>query len=258
MDKKLEKIYLKDKYNKFNNLFNIWCLLFGAFYLLYRKLYGLGIIAFSIYIILYFLKIYWVILIFNIILSFIFNKLYLRIIRDKINNYKLKYMDNSLVVKECSKSNTNKLIVMVMIIFSITILIVSNIDFNTYNVQVSNLSLKLDNNWLASKYNNDYYATYNYDREDRCSITIEVLGYTNEEEFINEMLSSYNYHDNLDKININGNDYNVIAINNNNTVNYIYTTYKDKLYVILFDIYKNSGTCVKYKDQILDSVRIKN
>lgn len=258
MDKKLEKIYLKDKYNKFNSLFNIWCLLFGSFYILYRKLYVLGIIAFAINIILYFCKLYWVILILNIILSFIFNRLYLKTVRYKIYDYKLKYMDNSLVKKECSKKATNINVVIIIIAVSVVILVISNIDFQKYKIQISDLSLELDNNWTANKYNNDYYAVYNYDNVDKCSITIEALGHTSEEEFINEMLQSYSYYGNIEKININGIEYTFVTIENNTATHYIYTTYKDKLYVILFDIYEDSGVCKKYKDEILNAVRIKN
>ena len=158
MKKDFKKLYLKNTYNKYNSKINIWALLFGGVYLLYKKMYILGAITLILYFISYVFKIYYLIIIINILLFIIFNNIYIKFVEYKIENYKLKYMDSKLVEKECSKNNNNVVIVILTVLFVIIIFFVSKIEFNEKIVRMGNIEFKLQSDWEKGKYNNKYYS----------------------------------------------------------------------------------------------------
>ena len=251
MKKDFKKLYLKNTYNKYNSKINIWALLFGGVYLLYKKMYILGAITLILYFISYVFKIYYLIIIINILLFIIFNNIYIKFVEYKIENYKLKYMDSKLVEKECSKNNNNVIIVILTVLFVIIIFFVSKIEFNEKIVRMGNIEFKLQSDWEKGKYNNKYYSVYNY--LNKCSVTVERMGFNSDEDFLNDILKNYNVNKDIINININNIDYKMVSVDNS----YVYTTYIDnELYVLLFDLYDDYELCNKYKDNILNSVVI--
>lgn len=254
----LEEIFLKNKYIKFkNNKFNIWITIFSYIYLFYRKLYILGSIIFITIILLAYIKLYIIIIIINLLLGITFNKLYLTIVNKKIENYKLQFMDNKLVIKECQKENTNLLISIIILIISILIFSIPYIEFDKENHNLENLYYKIDKTWTKSTYNNQYYYNYSYiDSNNDCTLTIEFVNSGNDLEFLDTILEEYNTNNNIIDTSINNYNFKTININNEN---YIYTSnYNNNLYIILFNIYKDDGTCSSYHNNIINSIKFKN
>ena len=188
---KLENLYLDNKYNEFKKKFNIWVMLWGFCYLLYRELYILGIIIFIVDVVLFYFKIYVGIVIINVFLAFIFNRIYLYVIKNKIEDYKIKYMDNRLVTKECQKKHTNINASVIGVAIVLMIISISYIDFHKYKIGIGDLSFYLNGDWIEGNYNNNYYVSYYYKDDDRCNLTIEIIKYQNEDKYLDDVLDSY-------------------------------------------------------------------
>ena len=113
------------------------------------------------------------------------------------------------------------------------------------------MKFRLDSDWVKGDYNNKYYSVYNYNNS--CSVTIEIMGYYDDDEYSKDILDNYNSNNKINNIKINDIEYKMLNIDNN----YIYTTYIDNdLYIVLFDIYNNYDICNKYKDDILKSITV--
>jgi hypothetical protein len=260
MKKNLEDIYLNGKYKSFKSKINIWVMLEGYIYLFYRKLYVWGIILLGIDIVLYLFKLYFIMVILNIILGFVFNKLYLRIVDDRINNYKLQHWDNKDVIREVKKGSSSINSGLIMGFITIVLIIISCIDFNSYEVTMGSIYFKLDNSWIEGEYNNDYYSSFEYmDDDNDCSITVEVINSLGEEEFIKNMLESYEVDSETESIKINKYNYKMVNIDKDGVNSNIYTINRNNyLYVVMFDTYKDNGICNNYQNDFINEVRFKN
>ena len=256
-DNNLEKIFLKDKYSKFNNnKFNIWIFIFSYIYLFYRKLYILGTIILLIHILLNYFKLYFIIGIINIILGLIFNKLYLTIIKQKIEEYKIDFMDNKLVKKECQKENTNLPLSIIIGTISMCLMLIPYINIKNQTSRLEELYYKIDKPWIKSSYSNKYYYNYSYeDIENDCTLTIELIKSGNDYEFLNTILDSYNSDSNINDIYLNNYPAKMVNINQEN---YIYTiNHNNNLYILLFNIYKDNGICNSYHNNIINSIKFR-
>ena len=225
---------------------SILTLLFGPFYLLYKKIYTPAIITLILYIAT------------SIYLSFELNI----IIKILINIFlSIKY-------KDTKKEHIKPYILIIVIIIYLLIVRVINIDrFNNYNKtdnSIDKMSYKIPYNikeYDSSK-NNKYYVLDNKIKG-KCFITISSNNsnmYSNPEEYISDSLK---FETNYKKSNIKNEKINNITwtkqiLKNNKSIKELYVTkYDNTIYEIKFESTNSNNICNKYKKKLLKTIKIK-
>ena len=158
-DKELLSTFVGNNYDKIStNSINVSALLFGVFYLLYRKMFWYGILLFILEIIIYnIFNIPYLILVVNIILCFTFNKFYLSISKKRINTLKKKNptAGQAGLVLLCSKYGGTsvgniilgflvEIIIVVLCLIILSFFGVGNVIFNSFLKPMLNLPSEIN------------------------------------------------------------------------------------------------------------------
>lgn len=246
-----------------------YTLLFGPIYILYRKMWLLGLISAGIIILAnIFLKSYSliVLLVISIILSFKFKDLYLNYVKEKVNKIKRENTDKSkeeLMIICSKKGGTSLLPVIALIIIYgislyINIIVTSNLinnskDDNNNNYETSNklttlidLNVTIPDNFKRIDFINNKSVTYilkeSEDYSYDCSLRLSIEDtsfYNNDAKLYLENETSYysSLFSGITEKNINNNTWYYGYIINNSTQKYHYATfYNGNIYGIKYEI----------------------
>lgn len=257
---KEEKIWLGKKEEFFKKkVFNLGAFLGGYVYLFYRKLYLLGIIVFIGYSICGYLKLYYVVGILNIGLGFSFNKLYLCIVRRRIENYRLRYMDEKIVKAKCKEKQVSELGLVIGIIITIGVIIIENVSWNMRSYEIEKMTFRLDKDWVEKDFSNDFYKKYELKSNEDCSLTVEAIGEMTNTEFLEEIAKSYDIELEIqDKVK-NNLRYRVLKINNEVVEIEVLTIKNDNvLYALLLENDNKDNYCKQELDKFMETVKFRD
>ena len=259
-----EECYVGKKHKKLSKgFFSIWTLLFGPFYFLYRKLYGIFAIwfvadVFLTYLIIKYGSLY-VALAFifgiNFLMAFVFKYFYFSTIPNKVRKIRKKYgrypLNQLMII--CSKTGgTNTMGVFFLTIISlISIVTLTGVYFlQNPRVNSSNLSVRL-NHKFELLYENDAGFSYIFDslNINLCYVKGNIITeFTTIEDYYSSYLEGEDASA-IKKVTINDTEWSLLVKKPNTYAeSYYYATIKDnKLYTFDFIIANNTGeACVNY------------
>ncbi len=270
------------KYEKISqSKFNIFALIFGEFYLLYRRMVLIGLLILLLRVaIIVFINPYLSLAI-NVILCFTFNKLYLLHANNKIRNAERRYPNASydqlrdIVVSSGQTKMSNPiLIIFLSIIFGLVGLVIANINgfsvgpFKNINILVllgKNPEFKGDLTYdTNANINNNYeivmpdeirnpnsnqgsiiggIKTDPNDNFSNCHYSFNVLkDFSDAENLAKQMKNYYKLKDDPEELQINSITWYHISYENNGTVNLYLTSRNKKVYMYEFREEKNANT----------------
>lgn len=261
-----------------NGDFSINTFFLGILYVLYRKMWLLGIIWFLASMIFsMFLPSFSVILTFaiNIIVSVQFKKWYLKHVEEKVAKIKLENPNASYeqLLMICTKKGGTTIIpvILYIILYVIVFVVVffvlflgyaDNLLNETSSGNIGDLSLSIPLIFEENGYNTDSYASYSLsDDEDYCRLTIKNTSasyYDSTSSYLKENVY-YSSNDVISEIsskNINGNNWSSMSVQKSYGKTYYYVGQKnDKIYYIEFNIIDDSGVCSSSHSNIINSIK---
>lgn len=264
-------------YESFRNTnFNIFYLLFGPFYALYRKLYslGFGLIIFRIILLLFDIKLYVILsLVLDIAISLMFNNMYLRHVSKKVETIKRNLLGKSRdeVLRYCrSVGGTSILLpILLYIIFS---MFISYLITTKYRELYESYFGKLDFNTpvykelsftLPSELKKENDLLYSYDDDtDSCSYEISLIETSKTPTNYLITKSTYTERDQkstVEEITINENEWYLMTIKTTSSYTYYEyaTTHNHVLYNVTYKIYKDTGKCSTIKNELVNTLSFK-
>lgn len=290
-DETLINAYIGKNADKLKNGgFSVNTLFFGNIYVLYRKMWMLGIVWFlvSMIISMFLSSLSSVLTIAaNIFISTQFKKWYLKNVEEKVTKIKAENPNASYeqLLAICTKKGGTTIIpviiFLVLYIVAIGVIIftvLENIDSvkkkydNIYNNNssvtgsgnIGNLSLTIPSSFEKGNYSsNSYlsYSLYDYDSNDYCRIEVSTMN-SRYYDSINEYLEDNVYYtindivSSVEQKNINSNNWIYMSVKNTNNTTYYYASdFNDKIYKIEFSINKDSGKCSSAYNSIINSLK---
>lgn len=293
-DEALINAYIGKNADKLKNGgFSVCTFFFGNIYVLYRKMWLLGIIWFLVSMIIsMFLSSLSSILtlVACIVFSTQFNKWYLKHVEEKVAKIKSENPNASheqLLMLCTQKGGTTVIPIIVVVIlyivlFGIVFLAIlggsleeskensgnlSNeyTDTSTSTTgsgNIGDLSLTIPSTLERSKHNTDSYKSYSInDDKDYCRLTISTTNasyYESVSSYLekNVYYSSSDVASTIETKNINGNNWNFMSVQKSYSKTYYYAGQKnDKIYNIEFSITDDSGVCSSAYSTVIDSIR---
>lgn len=293
-DEALINAYIGKNADKLKNGgFSVNTFFFGNIYILYRKMWMLGIIWFLISIIIsMFLSSLSSILtlVGNIYISTQFKKWYLKYVEEKVAKIKAENPNASheqLLMICTRKGGTTIIPIIIFLVLFITIFVITYfnvlgvtektkenvnknnvLDNNNSGVTVSgdigNLSLTIPSSFEKKSYNTDSYLSYSlydYDSNDSCRVKILT---TNSRYYdsVNAYLERNVYYSAgdtasaIEQKNINNNNWAYMSVKKSSNTTYYYAGKdNDKIYEIEFSITKDSGKCSSAHTSIINSLK---
>lgn len=278
---------LKDGKFSFNVLF------LGIIYVLYRKMWLLGLLWFiSFLIVTLFLPSFSYILALaaNVIIAINFKKWYLKHVEEKVEKIKLENQDKTQeqLIMICSQKGGTTIwpiaafvIFYIMLVIFIFIFMIAAIigateekdnktleqNNNSSNImrEFNNLSLTLPTNFKEGDYNSDYYESYSILSDtDYCRLSL-IKSYSSAYDTPKEYLEKNVYSSASDKVSnieeeqINGNTWNTLSVEKTSNTIYNYaTTNNDEIYIVEFVIYDDeTNICSTAHSEIINSLNFK-
>ena len=270
------------KYEKISqNPLNIFALIFGEFYVLYRRMIVIGMLLLALRISLIIYVNPYLSLIINIVLFLTFNKTYLLIAKGKIRSAERKnrnatyeQLKNTVVASGQTKMSNPITAVFVTLIIGLIYLIATNLNsfsfgpFKDFNILVllgKNPEFKGDLTYDNSTNINNYYEivmpeeikspessqgsiiggikTDPNDNFSNCHYSFNVLkDYSNAKNLAKQMKNYYKLKNNPEELQINSITWYHISYENNGTVNLYLTSRNKKVYMYEFREEKNANT----------------
>lgn len=271
----------KNAFKLKNGSFSFNTFFFGTIYVLYRKMWLLGIIwVLASMIISLFLPTFSGILsiVANIIISTQFKKWYLEHVKENIAKIKSENPTASheqLLTICTQKGGTTIAPIIILVILYLAIFIINfftiyntiketrNLSNSTDNGDIGNLTLNIPSTMKASEYNDDSYISYSlYDINDYCRLTITTANasyYNSINSYLenNVYYSSSDVASNIEQKNINNNNWAYMSIQKSyGEMIYYYVGQKnDKIYDIEFSITNDSGVCSSIYSNVINSLK---
>ena len=273
------EIYIGKKYNYIKEQqISLSTLLFGPFYLLYRKIYQESIILILLFLVMsIFLNSNIDILLkitIHFILALSFKKIYFNYAERKINYIKARNSElgqneiDKIIEKE--GSTIQPIILITIFILYIGVIAILNNKDNTkkvtYNEQLDkNVIEKMEYNLptnIKVKENTNTYQYYTYkDNNETCYIIISTnhsKKYTTPDEYLVDRKEEYiNSTTNINEATYNNIKWRVLEIQNDNNKQEIYVLkYNNTLYEISLESSSNRNTCKNSKEYIMNSIKL--
>lgn len=261
-------------YQSFRDVnFNIFYLLFGPFYAIYRKLYtlGFGIIALELLVLVFDIKLYGILsLVVNIAIALMFNNLYLRTVTKKVDSLRRNNPNKTRdeMLKYCRNiGGVNSLLsILTYILVSMFIgFLITTKYKNLYETYFG----KIEFNTSASKelrftqpaeMRKENDLLYSYD-DDNNSCSFEISFAETNKTSINYLntKSIYTERDQksaIEQVNINKNEWYLMTVKTSSAYTYYEyaTIYNHVLYNVTYKIYKDTGKCSLIKDQLISTL----
>lgn len=292
-DEALINAYIGKNADKLKNGgFSVNTFFFGNIYVLYRKMWMLGIVWFlvSMIISMFLSSLSGVLtLAANIFISTQFKKWYLKHVEEKVDKIKADNPNASyeqLLVICTKKGGTTIIPVIIFIVLYIVAIGViiftvsgtieeaikktnryDNIYNNNYSVtgsgDIGNLSLTIPSSFEKGSYSsNSYlsYSLYDYNSNDYCRIEVSTMD-SRYYDSINAYLEDnvyYTINDTVSSVeqkNINSNNWVYMSVKSANNTTYYYASEdNDKIYEIEFSITEDSGKCSSAHTSIINSL----
>lgn len=270
------------KYEKISqSKFNLFALIFGEFYLLYRRMVVIGLFILLLRVAIIFYVNPYLSLVINVILCFTFNKLYLSYAKTKIKNAERRYSNASydqlrdiIVSSGQTKMSNPILTVFASIIIGLVCLVIANINgfsfgpFKDINILVllgKNPEFKGNLTYDNNVNINNYYEivmpdeiknsnsnqgsiiggikTDPNDNFSNCHYSFNVLkDFSDAENLAKQMKNYYKLKDDPEELQINSITWYHISYENNGTVNLYLTSRNKKVYMYEFREEKNANT----------------
>ncbi len=242
----------------------------GGFYMLYRKMWILGIGLFIIqYILSLILKNSIIILIINLILAFFFKKIYLNVVKrniEKIKQANPNKSQNELVSICAKKGGTSNLALFGTLALILVLGAISGFLNNSQTVTLGNLSVDIPSNFGPGE-NNDLLNNmdvYGINEDDNyCLVSlykVDKSKYNSIKDYLNTGIMKKNddvLSDYKTKM-IDGITWNSVTAKNSKRTSYHYAVIKDAyIYEVEFEIYKDDGDCTKAYSTVIDSIELK-
>lgn len=287
-DETLINAYIGKNADKLKNGgFSLNTFFFGNIYVLYRKMWMLGIIWFLASMIISMFLSYLsgvLTLVANIFISTQFKKWYVKHVEEKVAKIKSENPNASqeqLLMICTQKGGTTIISIGIMIVllyFLLTVLgILESVKDNannyddTYNNSsvsgsgdIGNLSLSVPSSFEKGSYNTDdylSYSLYDYNSNDSCSITISTI-YSRIYDSVSDYLEHNVYYSASDTVsaieqkNINNNNWAYMSVKKSYNTTYYYAGEDDdEIYVIKFSIAEDSGKCSSAYTSIINSLK---
>ena len=260
--------------------FSVYTFLFGLFYVLYRKMWLLGIIWFlGVLIISAFLPSFSELLtsVIGFVFSFQFNNWYLKHVKEKVEKIKIENSNVSFdqLLNICAnKGGTTFIPVIIFGVFYFVIILfnilavfdtINNVDnitnnnsntnkdtviFETRVNNIGDLTFLVPENFEVGKYNSDIYKSYSLNESnDYCRLSISTVNATYYD-FAEAYLLDNVYFSSSDEVsevetkNLNGSNWSFMSVKKTYNYTYYYVAENnDKLYEVEFSITEDSGAC---------------
>lgn len=285
-DETLEKCFVGPNYDKIKSeKFSFPAFFFGAYYLLYRKMWLYALLYFTVIILInIFVEKYVLILIFgiSILIGTLFNKIYMKHTKRKIEKIKVKNSDKTQeeLLRICKKEGGNSpftvviIIFVFIIIFGVILTIFSVKGFSELfktdtnhlikdNFQVDELSYETPEGYELSKYSSETSKSYKTDTDDKyCRFSVSSHGtysYKTEEEYLKKTIyiSIDDKVSDIQTVTINNRDWKLITVEDDYETTYTYAIlYKDKIYEVEYEIKKDENDCSTDYEQFLNTLKL--
>lgn len=262
-----------------NQKISINALLLGPYYLLYRKMYLLGIIVLLLQLILGFIPNLIVetilIIIINILIAVKFSNIYKSHVTKQIDKIKLQNQDKTkseLLQIIASKGGTILIIpILAAVIFPVVVYLVFLLTNNIYSKndagKVENLSVNLPSELtFYEKYSSDHFKQYYIENDkDNCEVNIvasdsAALLYKGEEKSwleSNIYLTPNDQYNGIEEKMINNKKWYTATVISNDEKDYYYYIIDGSMgYEVKIEIRKDSGICTKVNKEISESLKI--
>lgn len=256
-----------------NGSFSINTFFFGTLYVLYRKMWLLGIIWLAISLIsnIFLSSIASAItLATNIIISVQFKKLYLKHVKEQVEKIKSANQGKSqeqLIMICGQKGGTTLIPVIIATIFYFIVFFILFIaelyNLDSTSAEINELSFVIPSILKEDSYSTDNYKSYSTSSDgDHCTLTL----LTTNSNYYNDDAKSYlenniyysttDSYSGLTEKNINSNNWYMASVTSNYNKKYYYATSKNgKLYKVEFIISENSNkTCSSAYDTVINSL----
>ena len=292
-DESLINAYIGKNADKLKNGgFSVNTFFFGNIYVLYRKMWMLGIIWFlaSMIISMFLSSLSGVLtLAANIFISTQFKKWYVKHVEEKVAKIKSENPNASqeqLLMICTQKGGTTIIPIIIMIVLYIAIFAIAfitvlgifktvkdnanNYDDHYNNSSVSgsgdigNLSLSVPSSFEKGSYNTDSYLSYSlydYNSNDSCRITVSTTNsryYDSVSDYLedNVYYSASDTASAIEQKNINNNNWAYMSVKTSYNTTYYYAgENNDKIYEIEFSITEDSGKCSSAYTSIINSLK---
>lgn len=294
-DEALINAYIGKNADKFKNSgFSVNTFFFGNIYVLYRKMWMLGIVWFLVSMIIsMFLSSLssGLTLAINIFISTQFKKWYLKHVEEKVAKIKTDnpHASHEQLLMICTqKGGTTIIPVIIFIVLYIAIFVIAFLivlgtletdkeNANNYDDlynnnssdvigsgDIGNLSLTIPSSFEKGSYNTDSYLSYSlydYNSNDSCRITISTTS-SRYYDSVNAYLEDNVYYSASDTVslieqkNINSNNWAYMSVKKSYNTTYYYAGEdNDKIYQIEFSITEDSGKCSSAHTSIINSLK---
>ena len=285
-DETLEKGFVGPNYDKIKKeKFSFPAFFFGAYYLLYRKMWLYALLWFvAIILANTFIEKYSAVLILgiSILTGVLFNKIYMKHTKKKIEKIKTKNSDKTQeeLLKICKKKGgISPLAIAMTILASIIITLVlltmfSIKEFSEFfkvdtnystkdNYQLGELSYEAPIGYELSKYSSEISKNYRAITTDKyCNFSLSSHGtytYKSEEEYLRKSVyaSIGDKVSDIQTISINNRDWKLITVEKEYETYYTYVIlYKDKIYEVEYEIKKDGDNCSTDYETFLNTLKI--
>lgn len=273
------EIYIGKKYNYIKDQpISLSALLFGPFYLLYRKIYQESIILILIYLVMSIFLNSNIDILLKIAIQFIlalsFKQLYFKSAKRKIDDIKLRNSEknqeeiNKIIEKE--GSTLKPIIIITIFVLYIGIIALMNNKDNTkkyiHNEKIENNTIEkmiydLPEN-INVKENTETYQYYTYkDEEETCYIIVSTnhsKKYSTPDEYLVDRKEEFlNSSTNIEEETYNNIKWKVLKVQKDNNKQDIYSLkYNNTIYEISLETSSNRNTCTYPKDIIMNSLKL--
>lgn len=292
-DEDLINAYIGKNADKLKNGgFSVNTFFFGKIYVLYRKMWMLGIVWFlaSMIISLFLSSLSSVLtLAANIFISTQFKKWYLKQVEEKVAKIKAENSTASheqLLMICTQKGGTTIIPIIIFVILYIAIFVIAfltilgtlenakenankyddiyNNNSSTGSGDIGNLSLVIPSSFEKGSYNTDSYLSYSlydYNSNDSCRIAISTTNsryYDSVNAYLEENVyySASDTTSSIEQKNINSNNWAYMSVKRSYNTTYYYAgENNDKIYEIEFSITDDSGKCSSAYTSIINSLK---
>lgn len=272
-DEEYLKAYIGKNYDSLKNeKISIPALLFGPFYLLYRKMWldALIVSLISIILINYTTTELFIILqiLIEIYLGLKLNSIIIQRASSNVEKIKMSNPDKSDkdILKICQKSGNTSIIsviisILIILAFTYPYIAIYNRKETTPTktvAQLDNMIYEVPTNNNISKYNNDSYHYYSYkDNNSFCSFNLLINSQTNfyktTEEYLNKQTNNQNTE--RKKIKKDDTEWTILNTKNNNLRETYYITKRNnKFYILESRNYMNTNKCNTIENNLFNSI----
>lgn len=261
-EENLIKAYIgKDSENIYNESFSIWTLLFGSFYVFYRKMWLLGILMTIFYFCVntFIPEYYYINFLIDLLVSLFFNKYYVSKVKEKVRMIKERNPGYNTpdLMNSCIKEGGTSILSAIGMTILCGLFFTTGV-FTYFTDSASNfndLKYIIPTGFKAGEYNNEETVFYSYTNDkEYCDFSISLIknDFNTTPNYYLKGLYTYNNNNPIEEEKINKTNWSHTYDTTDKKTTYSYASIKNNyIYDLEFNQYQDNGNCSKaYKNLI--------